>query len=84
MEKITRSLLTSNIITLFIFGIVYSMLLSPYLGAYTGFIFIMMTVGFVTTIYIAAQKSGYGLVTYVWISIIIIAEIVLIMLFIIR
>jgi len=66
-----------SIVVLLIFGILYSIYLSFYLGSHTGFIFILITIGLAGTIYLVDKKVDYKIILYVWIAIIVVAAIVL-------
>lgn len=58
---------------LFVFGILYSIYLSLYSGFFVGFIFILMTIGFTTTIYMLDKKIDYRIIIYIWVGIVMIA-----------
>lgn len=64
---------------LVVFGILYSAFISFYGGYYTGFVFILITVGFASTIYTLDKKVDYRIIFYVWIAIIVIATVTLLL-----
>jgi len=61
------------------FGLFYSVLISFYGGFYVGFIFILITIGFTSTIYLLDKKINYKLIFYIWIAIIVVAAITLLL-----
>jgi hypothetical protein len=66
------------ILLLVIFGIIYSMYMSVFIGDfYVGFIFVLMTIGISATIYILRKSINYRIIFYIWIAIIVIAVVVL-------
>ncbi len=62
-----------SILLLFLFGILYSIYLSFEGGLFIGFIFILITIGITTTIYILDKKINYKIIVYIWIAIVTIA-----------
>ena len=62
-----------------IFGIIYSTYLSFYTSIYTGFVLILITVGFAGTIYMIAKKVSYKIIFYVWMAIIVFSVLFLIL-----
>ena len=59
------------------FGLLYSALIAFYGGYFVGFVIILLTVGFASTIYLIDKKTNYRIIFYVWIAIIVIASITL-------
>lgn len=67
------------LLILILFGIFYSFLISIYGGFYVGFVFILVTIGFASTIYLLDKKVNYRIIFYIWIAIVIIAAITLLL-----
>jgi hypothetical protein len=66
------------ILLLAVFGIIYSLYLSVYIGdLYVGFIMVLITLGISSTIYILGKRVNYRIIFYIWIAIIVIAVVVL-------
>jgi len=65
------------LLVLIIFGIFYSVLISLYGGFYVGFVFILLTIGFASTIYLLDKKFNYRIIFYIWIAIVVVAAITL-------
>jgi hypothetical protein len=62
---------------LLVFGVFYSTFIYFYGGFYVGFVFILITIGFASTIYMLDKKFSYRIIFYVWIAIIVIAAVTL-------
>jgi hypothetical protein len=65
------------LLVLIVFGIFYSVLISLYGGLYVGFVFILITIGFASTIYLLDKKFNYRIIFYIWIAIVVVAAITL-------
>ena len=67
------------ILILIIFGLMFSFYLFLYSGAYTAFVFILITIGLSSTLYILDKKINYKIIFYIWIAIIVIAILTLVL-----
>ena len=66
------------ILLLVIFGVIYSFYLTFYVGDfYIGFVFILITIGLSSTIYVLGRSVSYKIILYIWIAIIVLASTVL-------
>jgi hypothetical protein len=62
-----------SILLLFFFGILYSIYLSLEGSFFIGFIFILITIGITSTIYMLDKRIDYRIIIYIWIAIVTIA-----------
>jgi hypothetical protein len=77
MEKIIEKLF---VLILVGFGLFYSIYLSVFLGDYfVGFIFILITAGLSSTIYILDKKINYRIIFYIWLAIVVVALLLLLL-----
>jgi len=67
------------LLVLICFGFFYAILIAFYGGIYTGFVFILITIGFASTIYMLDKKFNYRIIVYVWIAITVIAALTLLL-----
>jgi len=61
------------LLSLILFGFFYSYLLSFYAGGFVSLIFVLITIGFASTIYLLDKKINYRIIFYIWIAIIVVA-----------
>jgi asparagine N-glycosylation enzyme membrane subunit Stt3 len=54
---------------LILFGFAYSVFISFYGGFYLGFVFILITIGFASTIYCIDKRINRRIIFYVWVAI---------------
>ena len=64
-----------SVLILFVIGILYSIYLLIQGGLFIGFVFILITIGISSTIYILDKKTDYRIIIYIWIAIVMIAVI---------
>lgn len=62
-----------NTLLLFLFSISYSVYLSFQGSFFIGFIFILISIGISSTIYLLDRKIDYRIIIYIWIAIVTIA-----------
>ena len=66
-----------GILIFLIFGVLYSVYLSLYIGFFPSFVFILITTGIGSTIYILDKKINYRIIVYIWIALITVAVVAL-------
>lgn len=66
------------ILLLVVFGFIYSFYLTFFVGDfYIGFVFVLITIGLSSTIYVLGRSISYKIILYIWIAIIVLASTVL-------
>ena len=66
------------ILLLVVFGVIYSFYLTFFVGDfYIGFVFVLITIGLSSTIYVLGRSISYKIILYIWIAIIVLASTVL-------
>ncbi|MFH0928793.1 MAG: hypothetical protein V1818_00355 [Candidatus Aenigmatarchaeota archaeon] len=69
---------------LILFLVVFGLLYSSYLAVFTedyyiGFVFILITLGFSSTIYVLDKNINYRIIFYIWLAIVLVSSVVLLL-----